>query len=99
MSLQLKRNDLARLRQPGQDPSKRGANPRECAVEQHQRLTLAVDLIIHVQSVDRSIARCRLSVHQDFLVRDEMSCLSFERETILWQSLAEFTQRVWTHAM
>src|SRR4030095_15343352 len=41
MPLQLERNNLSRFRQPGQDPSKRGPDPRERAVEHYQRLALA----------------------------------------------------------
>ena len=66
VGLHLKGDHLAGLGQPRQHASERGADGRKSAVQQHQRLAVAVDLVVHLEAVDRRVAGlywsgCRLN--------------------------------------
>src|SRR5215208_738310 len=56
VTLKLKGHDLSALRKAGQQLFERGADRRERAVQQHQRLSLAMDLVVHLKIVHRNVA-------------------------------------------
>src|SRR5215207_135050 len=56
MGLQLEGDDPPGLGKGRQDLSKRGADRRQSAVEQYQRLSRAVDLVVHSEAVHLSVA-------------------------------------------
>ena len=58
MALQLDGDDLVVLGQGGEDRSPQVDRPKG-AMEQHQRLPGAVDLVVHLQPVDRGVAALR----------------------------------------
>src|SRR5258707_75537 len=56
MSLLLDFDNLARLGKLRQHLAERGANGREISVQQHQRPTAAVYLVVHLQTIHGNIA-------------------------------------------
>src|SRR5258706_8661575 len=56
MSLLLDSNDASRRGKRWEHLAERGADGREIAVQQHQRLARAIDLVVHLEAVHRNIA-------------------------------------------
>jgi hypothetical protein len=63
MGLQLEGDDLPGLCKFRQNVSERGADCRKSAVEQNQRLSRSVDLVVHIEAVHLNVVASKVVVH------------------------------------
>lgn len=52
MALELDSDDLSRRRQGGKEAREAALDRAHGAVDEHQRLTVAVDLVVHVEPIE-----------------------------------------------